>query len=115
MLSTCGAVLELGECWFLGSKLTKRYFLVPFLFLLKVKLYYSFDPTISHHFPPWFGFISRLGGGLSHFSLWVQAHNLPPNALATAVNGDFVPRTLRAQTVLKAGDAIVTFQAIEGG
>lgn len=46
---------------------------------------------------------------------WVQAHNLPPNALATAVNGDFVPRTLRAQTVLKAGDAIVTFQAIEGG
>ena len=41
---------------------------VPFLFLLKVKLYYSFDPTISHHFPPWFGFISRLGGGLSHFS-----------------------------------------------
>jgi hypothetical protein len=58
---------------------------VPFLFLLKVKLYYSFDPTISHHFPPWFGFISRLGGGLSHFSsirVGTQAHQLAVNVKA---------------------------------
>lgn len=36
-------------------------------------------------------------------------------AVATAVNGEFVPRTARAQAVLSPGDAILTFQAIVGG
>ena len=46
---------------------------------------------------------------------WVQAQGLASDALATAVNGQFVPRTLRAQQALAEGDTIVTFQPIEGG
>ena len=46
---------------------------------------------------------------------WVHAHGLAGDALATAVNGQFVPRTLRAQTPLAEGDTIVTFQPIQGG
>ena len=41
-----------------------------------------------------------------------------PSALqgvATAVNGDFVPRTLRGQTVLQHGDHLLCFTAITGG
>ena len=36
-------------------------------------------------------------------------------ALATAVNGNFVPRSQRAQQPLAEGDTILTFQPIEGG
>lgn len=46
---------------------------------------------------------------------WVDACGVAPAALATAVNGHFVPRTLRAQTPLREGDTILTFQPIEGG
>ncbi|MBT9553145.1 MAG: sulfur carrier protein ThiS [Hydrogenophaga sp.] len=35
--------------------------------------------------------------------------------VATAVNGEFVPRALRVQTRLSAGDTVLTFQAIVGG
>jgi len=38
-----------------------------------------------------------------------------PAALATAVNGDFVPRELRAQCVLREGDTVMTFEPITGG
>jgi sulfur carrier protein len=38
-----------------------------------------------------------------------------PQALATAVNGDFVPRTARAGVQLRDGDAVFTFQPITGG
>lgn len=38
-----------------------------------------------------------------------------PQALATAVNGDFVPREARAKTPLNDGDAVFTFQPITGG
>ena len=38
-----------------------------------------------------------------------------PAALATAVNGDFVPRDLREQHVLCDGDAVMTFEPITGG
>lgn len=38
-----------------------------------------------------------------------------PQALATAVNGEFVPREARAQTLLNEGDAVFTFQPITGG
>ena len=37
------------------------------------------------------------------------------NQVATAVNGTFVPRSLRAQTRLSPGDDALTFQAIVGG
>jgi sulfur carrier protein len=39
----------------------------------------------------------------------------PPQALATAVNGEFVPREARAQCVLRERDAVFTFQPITGG
>ena len=38
-----------------------------------------------------------------------------PAALATAVNGDFVPRDQREQRVLRDGDAVMTFEPITGG
>jgi sulfur carrier protein len=38
-----------------------------------------------------------------------------PQALATAVNGEFVPREARASFQLHDGDAVFTFQPITGG
>lgn len=38
-----------------------------------------------------------------------------PQALATAVNGEFVPREWRAQLPLHEGDVVFTFQPITGG
>jgi sulfur carrier protein len=46
---------------------------------------------------------------------WVDQQGLAHGALASAVNGTFIPRTQRAQCVLTDGDAVVTFQPIEGG
>jgi sulfur carrier protein len=46
---------------------------------------------------------------------WLRAQDAPPTGLATAVNGQFVPRYLREQQKLAEGDTIVTFQPIEGG
>lgn len=40
---------------------------------------------------------------------------LAAEAVATAVNGEFVPRNDRASRELFAGDAVFTFQAITGG
>jgi sulfur carrier protein len=40
---------------------------------------------------------------------------LVAEAVATAVNGEFVPRNDRASRELLAGDAVFTFQAITGG
>ena len=36
-------------------------------------------------------------------------------AVSTAVNGDFVPRHARSQTVLQHGDHLLCFTAITGG
>ncbi len=38
-----------------------------------------------------------------------------PQVLATAVNGEFVPREARASVQLHDGDAVFTFQPITGG
>ncbi len=38
-----------------------------------------------------------------------------PMALATAVNGVFVPRELRVRTALQTGDDVTFFKAITGG
>ena len=51
----------------------------------------------------------------SNLQAWVEARGVLPAALATAVNGQFVPRSLRAQQPLAEGDTILTFQPIEGG
>jgi sulfur carrier protein len=45
----------------------------------------------------------------------VDALGQPPQALATAVNGEFVPRTARDGVRLRDGDAVFTFQPITGG
>lgn len=39
----------------------------------------------------------------------------PPEAVATAVNGDFVPRHLRSRHLLRDGDRVSCFQPIVGG
>jgi sulfur carrier protein len=46
---------------------------------------------------------------------WVLAQGSTPESLATAINGQFVPRTARTNTLLRAGDHIQTFQPITGG
>lgn len=45
----------------------------------------------------------------------VAALGQPPQALATAVNGEFVARDARTGVQLRAGDAVFTFQPITGG
>jgi sulfur carrier protein len=45
----------------------------------------------------------------------VAALGQPPASLATAVNGEFVPRSARATVQLRDGDAVFTFQPITGG
>ena len=45
----------------------------------------------------------------------VSALGQPPQALATAVNGEFVPRGARERVQLREGDAVFTFQPIQGG
>ncbi|QTN30201.1 sulfur carrier protein ThiS [Rhodoferax sp. AJA081-3] len=46
---------------------------------------------------------------------WVEQQGQLPQAVATALNGEFVPRNLRATQTLSDGDTIITFQPIEGG
>ncbi|HSV54407.1 MAG TPA: sulfur carrier protein ThiS [Burkholderiaceae bacterium] len=46
---------------------------------------------------------------------FIAATGQPAEALATAVNGEFVARTARPQHVLHEGDAVFTFQPITGG
>lgn len=45
----------------------------------------------------------------------VAAQGHAPAAVASAVNGDFVPRGQRAARLLQAGDAVLLFQPITGG
>ena len=44
-----------------------------------------------------------------------QAQGLDDTAVATAVNGEFVPRSERGQHTLNDGDAVLCFTAITGG
>ncbi len=45
----------------------------------------------------------------------VAAAGHAPEAVATAIGGDFVPRGQRAGRALAAGDAVLLFQPIVGG
>ena len=58
-----------------------------------------------------------VGGGMVGLTLaaLLDAQGVDANQIATAVNGKFVPRALRTQTWLSAGDTVLTFQAIVGG
>lgn len=46
---------------------------------------------------------------------WVEQQGHVPHAVATALNSQFVPRAMRAAQALNDGDAVLTFQPIEGG
>lgn len=39
----------------------------------------------------------------------------PAHSVATALNGHFIPRTLRETTPLQPGDVLTVFKAIVGG
>lgn len=45
----------------------------------------------------------------------LDAQGMASDTIATAVNGQFVPRALRERTPLQPGDTVLTFQAIVGG
>ncbi|QCB44622.1 sulfur carrier protein ThiS [Hydrogenophaga sp. PAMC20947] len=45
----------------------------------------------------------------------LESLGMPAKSVATALNGNFVPLTLREQTPLKPGDALTVFKAIVGG
>jgi sulfur carrier protein len=45
----------------------------------------------------------------------LESQGVDANQMATAVNGEFVPRTRREQHALQDGDTVLTFQAIVGG
>lgn len=55
-----------------------------------------------------------LSAGTTLAALVEQAGHAP-DAVSTAVNGDFVPRGARAARVLAEGDAVLLFQPIVGG
>ncbi len=46
---------------------------------------------------------------------FVRARGYAEGAVATAVNGEFVPRDRRAETLLRDGDAVAMFRQIVGG
>ena len=50
-----------------------------------------------------------------HLAALLACHGVDPQAVATALNGRFVPRAARAATPLQPGDTVLTFQAIVGG
>ena len=50
-----------------------------------------------------------------HLAALLQAAGLAPDAVATALNGDFVPRPRRHHTPLHPGDRVLTFHPIVGG
>ena len=53
--------------------------------------------------------------GMETLADLVAALGQPPQSLATAVNGEFVPRAARETVQLREGDAVFTFQPITGG
>jgi len=56
----------------------------------------------------------RLPSG-STLEMLLQREGIAPGEVATALNGDFVPRALRTTRLLAAGDAITCFRPIVGG
>jgi sulfur carrier protein len=46
---------------------------------------------------------------------FIASTGQPPQALSTAVNGEFVARDARSNHLLLDGDAVFTFQPITGG
>ena len=46
---------------------------------------------------------------------WLDQQSIAAESIATAVNAEFVPKAKRADTVLQAGDEIMSFAPIVGG
>ncbi len=53
--------------------------------------------------------------GLTNLAAWLDGEGLDAAAVATAVNGDFVPRAARDGITLRDGDRLDVFRAIVGG
>jgi sulfur carrier protein len=51
----------------------------------------------------------------SSLAALLERAGIEPNKVATAVNGEFVPRSLRAERELKSDDQVTCFQPITGG
>jgi sulfur carrier protein len=45
----------------------------------------------------------------------VREQGVEPHEVATALNGEFVPRALRSTRLLKPGDVVTCFRPIVGG
>ena len=60
------------------------------------------------------GELRQLAPGMTLADL-IASLTQQPQMLATAVNGEFVPREARASVALSDGDAAFTFQPITGG
>lgn len=52
---------------------------------------------------------------LLHVAAVIESLQADPNSVATALNGEFVPRDRREATLLHAGDTLTVFKAIVGG
>jgi sulfur carrier protein len=63
--------------------------------------------TLNHEAQPW-------REGLSIAALLTE-QGRAPDAVATALNGVFVPRGQRAETLLRPGDELTLIQPITGG
>ena len=53
--------------------------------------------------------------GATTLAEWVVLEGLDPQAVATAIDGEFVPRDQRADVALRDGARIDVFRAIVGG
>ena len=69
------------------------------------------DPTLTIHVN---GEPRQLPAGSTLADL-IAALGAAPEAQATAVNGEFVPRGLRNSRTLSEGDQVLCFQPIVGG
>ncbi|MFG6413396.1 sulfur carrier protein ThiS [Roseateles sp. DC23W] len=63
--------------------------------------------TVNHQPQPW-------REGLNVATLLAEQVRAP-DAVATALNGAFVPRTLREATLIQPGDELTLIQPITGG
>lgn len=57
----------------------------------------------------------RIDTAAATLSTLIEERGFDPASVATAVNGDFVPRTLRDRTALSAGDKIEVLSPMQGG
>lgn len=58
---------------------------------------------------------ARIKTAAASLAALVEERGFDPASVATALNGDFVPRPMRGQTVLADGDKIEVLSPMQGG